>query len=65
MKSYSYVAKNSSGKTIKGYIEAEDQQQVQEKIYEQGLFLISSTEGKGGRRQEGVKKLKTKELAFS
>lgn len=65
MKSYSYVAKNSSGKTIKGYIEAENQQQVQEKVYEQGLFLISSTEGKGGRRQEGVHKFKTKQLAFS
>lgn len=65
MKSYSYVAKNSQGKTVKGFIEAEDQQQVQEKVYEQGLFLISSTEGKGGRRQEGVKKFKTKELAFS
>jgi len=65
MKNYSYVAKNSSGKTIKGFIEAEDQQQVQERIYEQGLFLISSTEAKGKGRQEGVYRFKTKDLAFS
>ncbi len=65
MKNYKYVAKNSSGKTINGYIEAEDQQQVQERIYEQGLFLISSTEAKGSRRQEGVHRFKTKDLAFS
>ncbi len=62
---FSYVAKDSSGKTIKGFIEAEDQQGVQEKIYEQGLFLISATEGKGGHRQEGVYRFKTKDLAFS
>lgn len=65
MKNYSYVAKSAQGKTIKGVIEAEDQQQVQEKIYEQGLFLISAQEGKGGRRQEGVYKFKIKDLAFS
>lgn len=65
MKSYSYTARDSSGKQIKGYIEAEDDQQVREKIYEQGLFLISTTEGKGSRRQEGVHKFKTKQLAFS
>lgn len=65
MKNYSYVAKNSSGKTIKGVIEAEDQQMVQERIYEQGLFLISSTESKGKGRQEGVHRFKTKDLAFS
>ncbi len=65
MKNYKYVAKNASGKNITGYIEAEDQQQVQERIYEQGLFLISSTEAKGKGRQEGVHKFKTKDLAFS
>ena len=65
MKNYSYIAKNSSGKTIKGVIEAEDQQMVQERIYEQGLFLISSTESKGRGRQEGVHRFKTKDLAFS
>lgn len=65
MKNYKYVAKNASGKNITGYIEAEDQQQVQERIYEQGLFLISSTEAKGKGRQEGVHRFKTKDLAFS
>ena len=65
MRNYSYVAKDSQGKTVKGLIEAEDQQQVQEKIYEQGLFLISSTEALGGVRQEGVYRFNTKTLAFS
>ena len=65
MRNYSYVAKDSQGKTIKGVIEAEDQQQVQEKIYEQGLFLISSTEALGGVRQEGVHRFTVKDLAFS
>jgi type IV pilus assembly protein PilC len=65
MKNFKYVAKNASGKNITGYIEAEDQQQVQERIYEQGLFLISSTEAKGKGRQEGVHRFKTKDLAFS
>ena len=31
MKNYSYVAKDSTGKTLKGVMEAEDEQQVQEK----------------------------------
>lgn len=65
MRNYSYVAKDSSGKTIKGVIEAENEQQVQEKIYEQGLFLISSTEALGGNKGEGLYRFKTKELAFS
>lgn len=65
MRNYSYVAKDSQGKTVKGVIEAEDQQQVQEKVYEQGLFLISSTEALGGRKQEGSYRFKTKTLAFS
>lgn len=65
MRNYSYVAKNSSGKTIKGVIEAEDQQQVQEKIYEQGLFLISYTEALGGGGGNSVYKFKTKDLAFA
>ncbi len=65
MRNYSYVAKDSQGKTIKGVIEAEDQQQVQEKIYEQGLFLISATEALGGVRREGVHRFTVKDLAFS
>lgn len=65
MGNFSYVAKDSSGRTVKGVIEAEDQQQVQEKVYEQGLFLISTSASKGGMRQEGVYRFKTKDLAFS
>lgn len=65
MGNFSYVAKDSSGRTVKGVIEAEDKQQVQEKVYEQGLFLISTSASKNGARQEGVHRFKTKDLAFS
>ena len=41
MKKFSYVAKDTSGKTIKGIYEAEDAQEVLDKIHEQGLFCIS------------------------
>lgn len=64
MKNYSYVAKDSTGKTLKGVMEAEDEQQVQEKVYEQGLFLISTTEALGGTKTS-IYKFKTKDLAFS
>jgi len=40
MKKFSYVAKDTSGKTIKGIYEAEDAQEVLDKIHEQGLFCI-------------------------
>jgi type IV pilus assembly protein PilC len=65
MRNYSIVAKDSTGKTVKTVIEAEDEQQVQEKVYEQGLFLISATEALGGSGKSGIYKFKTKELAFS
>ena len=48
MKKFSYVAKDTSGKTIKGIYEAEDAQEVLDKIHEQGLFCISYTEALGG-----------------
>ena len=38
MKKFSYVAKDTSGKTIKGIYEAEDAQEVLDKIHEQGLI---------------------------
>ena len=48
MKKFSYVAKDTSGKTIKGIYEAEDAQEVLDKIHEQGLFCISYSEALGG-----------------
>ena len=36
MKNYSYVAKDSTGKTLKGVMEAEAEQQVQEQVSEHG-----------------------------
>ena len=64
MKKFSYVAKDTSGKTIKGIYEAEDAQEVLDKIHEQGLFCISYTEALGGAGKQSVHKFNTKELAF-
>ena len=41
MKNYSYVAKDTTGKTIKGTYEADSEQELLDKIYEQGLFCVS------------------------
>ncbi|MBP3273335.1 MAG: type II secretion system F family protein [Ruminococcus sp.] len=65
MAKFKYVAKDSQGRPVRDVIEAEDKQQVQEKIYEQGLFLVSVTPTKGSVRQEGVYRFKTKDLAMS
>mgnify|MGYP003223136360 FL=1 len=64
MKKFSYVAKDTSGKTIKGIYEAEDAQEVLDKIHEQGLFCISYSEALGGAGKQSVHKFNTKELAF-
>ena len=64
MKKFSYVAKDTSGKTIKGIYEAEDAQEVLDKIHEQGLFCISYSEALGGAGKQFVHKFNTKELAF-
>lgn len=64
MKKFSYVAKDTSGKTIKGIYEAEDAQEVLDKIHEQGLFCISYTEALGSAGKQSVHKFNTKELAF-
>ncbi|MBR1423150.1 MAG: type II secretion system F family protein [Ruminococcus sp.] len=64
MKKFSYVAKDTSGKTIKGVYEAEDEQELREKIHEQGLFLISSTAALGSTKKS-VHKFDTKEMAYA
>lgn len=63
MKKYSYVAKDTSGKTIKGVYEAENEQEVLDKIHEQGLFCISYSEALGTSKQSSHK-FDTKELAY-
>ena len=62
MKNYSYVAKDTTGKTIKGTYEAENEQELLDKIYEQGLFCVSYSEALGGRKT--AHKFKTAELAY-
>ena len=64
MKKFTYVAKDASGKSVKGILEAEDAQEVLEKVHDQGLFLVSYTEALGGGRKSSYK-FTTKKLAFS
>lgn len=64
MKTYTYVAKDTTGKTIKGTYEAETPQEVMEKIYEQGLYLVSYSEALGSSKKSAYK-FKVKELAFA
>jgi len=64
MKKFTYVAKDASGKSVKGTLEAEDAQEVLEKVHDQGLFLVSYTEALGGGRKSSYK-FTTKKLAFS
>lgn len=63
MKTFTYVAKDTSGKTIKGTYEAEDAQEVLDKIHEQGLFCVSYAEALGSSKKN-AHKFKTKELAY-
>lgn len=63
MKTFSYVAKDTTGKTIKGTYEAENEQELLDKIYEQGLFCVSYSEALGGGKKT-AHKFKTAELAY-
>lgn len=64
MKNFTYVAKDTAGKTMKGTMEAEDAQEVLDKIHEQGWFCISYSEALGGTKKNTYK-FSTKALAFS
>ena len=63
MKNYSYVAKDTTGKTIKGTYEADSEQELLEKIYEQGLFCVSYSEALGGGKKT-AHRFNTAELAY-
>lgn len=63
MKSFTYVAKDTAGKTQKGTMEAENGQEVLAKIHEQGWFCVSYTENLGSGNK-GMYKFSTKELSF-
>ncbi|MFT3951356.1 MAG: type II secretion system F family protein [Oscillospiraceae bacterium] len=63
MKNFTYIAKDTAGKTIKGSIEAETSAQVLEKINEQGWFCVEYAEALG-KSSGSIHKFKTKELAM-
>lgn len=64
MKQYSYTAKDSTGKTVKGVMEAESVNEMLERLREKGLFCMNYGEalGKGAKT---IKKFNTKDLSFS
>ncbi len=64
MKSFSYVARNTANKQVKGKISAEDEKEFNAKLKEKGLSLISYEENEEGTKKT-IKKFKTKELAFN
>ncbi len=64
MKNFSYVARNTAGKQVKGKISAEDEREFNAKLKEKGLSLISYEENENGAKKS-IKKFKTKELAFN
>lgn len=63
MKKFTYVAKDTSGKTVKGIMEAEDSQEVLDRIHDQGLYCVSYSEALGGGKKS-AHKFKVKELAY-
>lgn len=63
MKSYSYTAKDSAGKTVKGVMEVETSEELLDRLREKGLFCMNYGEAIGGGAKT-VKKFNTKDLAF-
>lgn len=66
LKNFTYVAKDFTGKTIKGSYQCENSQELVNYIADKGLFCVSVTEGMsfGGRNRRGAHKFKTKELSI-
>ena len=64
MKNFTYVAKDSSGKNVKGTMEAEDAQDLLGKVHDQGLYLISYNEALGGKRKNSYR-FSTKKVAIN
>ena len=63
MKKFTYVAKNTSGKTIKGIYEAETAEELLDQIHEQGLFCVSYSEALGSTKKT-AHKFSTKEMSY-
>ena len=62
MKMFTYVAKDTQGKTIKGTLEAENEQEVLDQIHNQGLYCVSYSEALGGKKR--AHKFSVKELSY-
>lgn len=63
MKSFSYSAKDVSGKVVKSVMVAEDEHEFLEKLHERGLF-VTSYNASDAENTNTTYKFKTKELAF-
>ncbi len=60
MKKYLYTAKDKDGKRVRGYADAENEQELYEKLRGKALFLLRA-KAVGGRN--GSRKMKAKELS--
>lgn len=63
MKSFSYIAQDARGKQVKGVINAENEQEFQQKIKERGLFVKDYKESDSDFAKS-IYKFSTKELSF-
>lgn len=63
MPNYSYVAKDSNGKTVKGSLEAEDEKDFRDKMHQKGLYCTDFSETVA--KKKTIKKFKTSDLAFN
>lgn len=63
MNSYTYIAKNMMGKTVRGFFQAEGETELLEKIAGNNLFCISFSEARGDVLK-ARHKFSLKELAF-
>ncbi len=64
LKNYVYVAKDTSGRPIKGTIAAESEQELVNIVQDKNLFLVSYKESLT-RESDGTYKFSTKDLAFN
>ncbi len=60
MEKYLYTAKNEDGKKVRGYENAENEQELYRKLREQQLYLLSAA---AAREQKGSRRLNAKTLA--
>ena len=63
MKSYSYVARDARGKEVKGKANAENEQELLEKMKERGVY-ISDYKEDDSTNSKSIYKFNTKELSF-